>query len=58
MFGGAGSGSDLQDTWEWNGGIPAMWTDQTVVAVHDDGVLFTMGDFKTLYAALPPAVLR
>ena len=37
---------------------PAMpdLPDQAVVAVLDDGVLFTMGDFKKLYAALPPPI--
>jgi peptidyl-prolyl cis-trans isomerase C len=28
--------------------------DQTVIAVFDDGVKFTMGDFKRAFAALPP----
>ena len=28
--------------------------DKTVIAVFDDGVPFTMGDFKKLYAVLPP----
>ena len=28
--------------------------DETVVAVFDDGVKFTFGDFKRVYAALPP----
>ncbi len=27
--------------------------DNTVIAVFDDGVQFTLGDYKTLYAALP-----
>src|SRR5689334_9018313 len=28
--------------------------DATVVAVFEDGTKFTMGDFKKMYAALPP----
>jgi parvulin-like peptidyl-prolyl isomerase len=28
--------------------------DQTVIAVFDDGVQFTMGDFKRVFAVLPP----
>jgi peptidyl-prolyl cis-trans isomerase C len=33
-------------------GLPDL-PDDTVIAVFDDGVKFTMGDFKTLYTALP-----
>src|ERR1022692_1866078 len=29
--------------------------DEAVVAVFGDGTKFTMGDFKTIYQALPPA---
>src|SRR5215467_10088794 len=28
--------------------------DQTVIAIFDDGVQFTIGDFKKIYAILPP----
>src|ERR1035437_6731993 len=28
--------------------------DQTTIAVFDDGAKFTMGDFKKIFAALPP----